>query len=210
MSKQIIAALDAWRDGRDRFSEQIFFTVYGLPALQKALGIDPASTLPLCRPAKDAWHQELLRTRIAELKARVSVGGLLAATIRAMVYAGKSRGAVDERGFEIVRRLRHDPNLTPSVSLAEFKALVREQFYLLLIDQKATLASIPEMLPEDAATRQQGFDIVKRILTACGPLVDEEQARLARIARLFGLGSGAAGTENILPLARFRRGSEVN
>jgi len=204
VSKQIIAALDAWRDGRDRFSEQFFFTVYGLPALQKALGIDPASTLPLRRPAKDAWHQELLRTRIAELKARMSVGGPLAGTVRAIVYVGKYRGAVDERGFEIVRRLRHDPNLAPSVSLAEFKGLVREQFYLLLIDQEAALGAIPKMLPEDAATRQQGFDIVKRILTACGPLDDEDQARLARIARLFGLGSAAAGAENIVPLAPMR------
>jgi len=199
VSNQIIAALDAWRDGRDRFSEQFFFTVYGLPALQKALGIDLASTLPLRRPANDAWHQELLRTRIAELKARMSVGGPLAATVRAMVYAGKSRGAGDERGFETVRRLRHDPNLAPSVSLADFKALVREQFYLLLIDQEAALGAIPKMLPEDAATRQQGFDIVKRILSACGPLDDEDQARLARIARLFGLGY-AAEERNIVSL----------
>jgi hypothetical protein len=203
MSRQVIAALDAWRDWRDRFAEQVFFTIYGLPALQAALGIDPASTLPLRRPAKDAWHQELLRTRIAELKARVSAGGLLAATVRAMVYAGKYRGAVDERGFEIVRRLRHDPNLAPSVSLAEFKALLREQFYLLLIDQEAALQAIPTMLPEDAATRQQALDIVKRVLTACGPLDDEDQARLARITRIFGLGD-AAEAGNIVPLSPTR------
>jgi hypothetical protein len=200
MSKQVIAALDAWRDWRDRFAEQVFFTIYGLPALQAALGIDSASTLPLGRPAKDALHQELLRTRIAELKARVSAGGLLAATVRAMVYAGKYRGAVDERGFEIVRRLRHDPNLASSVSLAEFKALLREQFYLLLIDQEAALRAIPTMLPEDAATRQQALDIVKRVLTACGPLDDEDQARLARITRMFGLGD-AAEPGNIVPLS---------
>lgn len=203
MSKQVIAALDAWRDWRDRFAEQAFFTIYGLPALQAALGIDPGSTLPLGRPAKDAWHQELLRTRIAELKARVSAGGLLAATVRAMVYASKYRGAVDERGFEIVRRLRHDPNLAPSVSLAEFKALLREQFYLLLIDQEAALRAIPTMLPEDAAARQQALDIVKRVLTACGPLDDEDQVRLARIARLFGLGD-AAEPGNIVPLSPTR------
>src|SRR3974390_3384509 len=75
ISKQIIGALDAWRDGRDHLAEQTFFTVYGLPALQAALGIDPTSTQPLRRPAEDPWHQELLRTRLPALKARMAVGG---------------------------------------------------------------------------------------------------------------------------------------
>ena len=199
-SKQVIAALDAWRDGRDRFAEQAFFAIYGSPALQRALGIDPAGTLSLRRPAKDAWHQELLRTRIGELKARISVGGLSEATIRALIYVGKYRAAVDERGFEIVRRLRREPNV-PSLSLPEFKALVREQFYLLLIDQEAALGAMPKMLPEDATTRQQALNIAKRVLTACGPLDGEDQARLARIARLFGLTDAAANVENVVPLS---------
>ncbi len=213
VSKQIIAALDAWRDARDHFVEQAFFTTYGSSALQAALGIDPAGAQPLRRPIKDSWHQELLRTRIAELEARMSIGGLPEATVRALVYVGKARGAVDERGFEMVRRLRQDPgaceivrrlcqesNMAPTLTLAEFKALVREQFYLLLIDQEAALAAIPKMLPEDAIMRQQAVDAVKRVLTACGPLSDDDQTRLARIMRLFGLGGAAVGAENIIPL----------
>jgi hypothetical protein len=201
ISRQIIAALDTWRDARDHFAEQLFFTTYGSPALQAAFGIDPTSTRPLRRPAKDPWHQQLLRTQIAELKARTSVGGLRAATVRALVYVGKARGAVDERGFEIVRRLRRDSNLAPTPSLAEFKAVVREQFYLLLIDQDAALAAIPQMLPEDAATRRLALDLVKRVLTALGPLDGEDQARLARITRLLGLADAAVGVENAVPLS---------
>jgi hypothetical protein len=200
ISKQIIALLDAWRDGRDRFVEQVFFAVYGAPAFQTALGIDPAGTLPLRKPANDSWHRELLHTRIAELKARMPFGGLNAAAVRALVYAGKYRGAVDERGFEIVRRLRRE-NVVPHLSLAEFKALVREQFYLLLIDQEAALAAIPKMLPEDAAARQRMLDIIKRVLTACGPLDGEGQARLARITRLFESSDAAAGPENVIALS---------
>ena len=60
ISQQIIAALDTWRDGRDHLAEQMFFTTYGLPALQAALGIDPTSTQPLRRPAEDPWHQEIV------------------------------------------------------------------------------------------------------------------------------------------------------
>ena len=94
MSKQIVAALDAWRDARDRAVEQTFFAVYGSRALQSAVGIDPASTQPLRRPAKDPLHRRLLHKRIAELKARMPVGGVREATIRALLYVGRAR----ERG----------------------------------------------------------------------------------------------------------------
>ena len=200
ISKQITAALNAWRDGRDHLAEQTFFTIYGLPALQAALGIDPASTQPLRRPAKDPWHEKLLRTRLGELKARMPIGDLNAAGVRALVYAGKYRDAVDARGFEIVRRLRREPSIAPRLSLAEFKALVREQFYLLLIDQEAALAAIPKMLPDNSVARQQMLDVIKRVLTACGPLDGEDQARLARITRLFESGDAAADVIALSPM----------
>jgi hypothetical protein len=41
-SRLIIAALDGWRDLRDNLAEWTFLSIYGLPALQAALGIDPA------------------------------------------------------------------------------------------------------------------------------------------------------------------------
>jgi Protein of unknown function (DUF3141) len=204
MSKQIIAALDAWRDTRDRFAEQAFFGIYGSPALQTAVGLDSASTQPLRRPTKDILHQELLQTRIAELKARMSVGGLREAAVRALSYVGSARNAVDERGFEIVRRIRHEPLVSPSLSLPEFKALVREQFYMLLIDQDAALAAIPKMLPRDAGKSRQALDIVKRVLTAGGPLSGEEQTRFARITELFDPGGEAGGAASVVSLSPAR------
>ena len=197
ISQHIIAALNTWRDTRDHLAEQTFFTTYGSPALQAAFGLDPTSPRPLRRPAKDPWHRELLHNRIAELNARMSVGGLRAAAVRALLYVGKARGAVDERGFAVVRRLRGDPNLAPSASLPDFKALVREQFYLLLIDQDAALEAIPKMLPGDPQTRRQALDAVKRVLTAFGPLAGEDQERLERITKLFDPGNTAVALENV-------------
>jgi uncharacterized protein DUF3141 len=205
ISNQMVAGLNAWRDARDRLVEQIFFAVYGAPALQAALGIDPAGTQPLRRPARDPWHQELLRRRLVELKAGIAVGGLHEATVRALVYVAKYRGSVDERAFEIIRRLRRDPYLARiRAPLPTFKALMREQYYLLLIDQEVALAAIPKMLPEDTATRQQAFAMIKRIFTACGSLDGEDQSRLARIERLFGVGEAITGVEKVVPLSPAR------
>ena len=41
VSKQIVAALDSWRNFIEAVAERTFLTVYGSPALQAALGIDP-------------------------------------------------------------------------------------------------------------------------------------------------------------------------
>ena len=65
-----------------------------------------SATLPLRKAAKSALHQELIDKRIAELTSRITSGGLREAVIRALLFAGMARAAVDERGFEAVRRIR--------------------------------------------------------------------------------------------------------
>ena len=187
LSQHIIAALDGWRDARDALAEQTFFAIYGSPVLQTAVGVDPASTQSLRKPGKNPLHQELLQTRIADLKSRIASGGLREAAIRALIYVGIGRAAVDERGFEIVRRIRREHEGARALPLPQFKVLLRDQFYMLLIDQEAALAAIPAMLPEDLALRRQAFQTITRILSAAGPPNDEDQRRLARTAEWFGL-----------------------
>jgi hypothetical protein len=183
-SRQMVAALDAWRNVSEAAAERIFLAVYGSPTLQAAAGIDPDSTRPLRRAGKNPLHGELLQKRIAELKARIPAGGLREAFIRGLLYAGMGRGGVDERGFEAVRRLRQ---AHPDISLSEFKGLVREQFYMLLLDTEAALAAIPSMLPADAKTRRKGFELIKEVMSARGELSAEDKERLLRVARLFEL-----------------------
>src|SRR6266516_642120 len=108
-SRQIVAALDAWRQASETFAERCFFLLYGSPALQAAVGIDPAGTRPLRKASKHPLHDELLQKRIAELKSRIPIGGLREAVIRALLYVGIARAAVDERGFEAVQP--HSPRL---------------------------------------------------------------------------------------------------
>src|SRR5439155_24267541 len=103
---QIVTMPDSWRDASEAWAERTFFSVYGSPSLQAAAGIDPAAVRSSRKASKSRLHHELLQTRIAELKSRIPSGGLPAAMIRALLYAGMPRGAVDERGFEMVRRIR--------------------------------------------------------------------------------------------------------
>jgi Protein of unknown function (DUF3141) len=186
-SRQIVAALDGWRQLTETMAERTFLTVYGTPALQAAVGIDPAGTQPLRRAAKSPLYQELLQKRIAEIKADIPTGGIRAAVIRGLLYAGMARRAIDERGFEALRRIR---DAHTDLSLTAFKALVREQFNMLHIDEDAALAAIPSMLPADAETRAKAFAMIGQVLAATGPLSAEDSARLEQVGRLFGVGEG--------------------
>ena len=189
VSKQIVAALDGWRDFTETVAERTFLTVYGSPALQAAVGIDPADTRPLRKPAKHRLYEELVQKRIAELKTQIRIGGLREAVVRALIYVGLGRRSVDERGFEVVRRLRTRYGDMP---LSEFKTLVREQFAMLLIDQQAALAAIASLLPADAKTRSEAFDVVRQVMAACGEISAEDEKRLSEIGRLFGIGEEGA------------------
>jgi hypothetical protein len=201
-SRQIVAALDAWRQASETFAERCFFTVYGSPTLQAAAGIDPAGTRPLRKASKSPLHHELLQKRIAELKSRIPVGGLREAIIRALLYVGTGRAAVDERGFEAVRRIRRNYGDMP---LSVFKALVREQFYLLLIDTEAALAALPSMLPADPDTRRKAFDLIKQVMSARGPLSDEDNKRMQRVAGAFDRDEAATTVPNLTVIASARQ-----
>jgi hypothetical protein len=198
VSRQIVAALDTWRQTSEWIAEQAFLAVYGQPALQAAIGIDPAATGSLRKAAKDLLHRELVNTRVSEVKSRIADGGLREAVIRSLLYVGTSRSSVDERGFEAVRSIRRAHSDLP---LPDFKRLVREQFYTLLIDTEAALAAIPSMLPTDAGTKLGAFELIKQVMCARGELSTEDRIRMLRIAALFGLDgeSSAIGPFAIAP-----------
>jgi pimeloyl-ACP methyl ester carboxylesterase len=186
-SRQIVATLDAWRDLTEAVAERTFLAVYGSPTLQAAVGVDPASKRPVRKAPKSPLHGELLQKRIAELEAGMSAGGLRAAVIRGILYAGMPRASIDERGAEALRRIREAHT---DLTLAAFKVLVREQYNMLLIDQQAALAAIPSILPPDTDTRVKAFDLIRQVLGARGAFSAEESARLSEIARLFGIDQG--------------------
>ena len=199
-SRQIVAGLDAWRDMTEALAERTFLTIYGLPSLQAAVGLDPAATRPLRQAAKSPLHQELLQKRIAELKSRIPIGGLREAVIRGLLSAGMTRAAIDERGFELTRRIRQAHGDIP---LSDFKALVREQFNMLLIDQEGALRAIPAMLPSDAEERRKAFDLIKQVLGARGEMSPEDEKRMSEVTRLFDVDDKRSGDQ--IPFRRTRK-----
>jgi hypothetical protein len=146
------------------------------------------------RAGKSPLHRQLKEARIAELKSRIATGGLHECFVRAALYVGMPRAAIDERGFETVRRIFLAQEGVPHLTLAAFKELVREQYFMLLIDPEAALTAIPDLLPPDDDTRRKAFAVVRQVISARGEITIEVAERLARIAQLFGVEVNAVST----------------
>ena len=183
VSKQIVTALDAYRDARDSTSEKLFLAIYGNPALQAAVGIKPDSARERRAP-KSVLHKELLAKRIEELKSHIDTGGLQECTVRALIYAGSPRGKVDERGIQALRQIRLADD-SHRLTLAQFKAMAREQFFLMLLEPEAALAAIPRLLPPATEERQQALAAIRHVLSAAGDIKGEVAERLKRVTALF-------------------------
>jgi len=203
ISKQIVSSLDKWRDTQEALSEAMFLAIYGSPVLQSAVGVDPQSA-PSQRREMGPKHRALLQARIAEIKSKIGSGGLREAGLRALLYVGSARGMVDERSLEALRRLRQADE-SVRMTLPEFKMMVREQFFMLLLDQEAALAAIPKLLPDSMENRRKVFAAIQEVLSASAEISGEVAKRLERVAGLFGVeatGSRSSKVTSLDPKAK--------
>lgn len=187
-SAQITQFLDAMRDARDRATEAFFLTVYGAPQLQILLGIDPAE--PVAghgRPARDPAREAAIARAAADLGARMDRGGPVEAALRALLYIdlGRPQADADERRFAMLRHIRRQSFTDQPFSLVRFKALVREQYLLLLLDEKRAVVAIPALLRDAAEPRDRLLDAIRRVVDASGAPSEETARRLEHVETLF-------------------------
>ena len=95
-------------------------------------------------------------------------GGLREALVRALLWVGMARNAVDERGFAAITRLRDAHPASRQMALADFKALVREQYLMLVLDEEAALGAIPGLLPEAVEERREALAALRSVIEASG------------------------------------------
>jgi hypothetical protein len=78
--------------------------------------------------------------------------------------------------------------------LPEFKRILREQFFMLLIDRDGALRAIPGLLPAEEAQRRGAMDLLRRVVAAQGGEQEQVRVRLEEVEALFGLREAPAGT----------------
>jgi hypothetical protein len=185
MSAHIEQALDGYRDVRDRTSARIFAAIYGSPWLQAAVGLradgtDGGATHAL----RDETFEALVALRVAALRARLDEGGVREAAVRILLYAGSDEPRLDVRGFRMAEQIRDQYLAGAPLPGPQRRQLVKEQFFLLLLDEPGALAALPRMLPSDEQ-RTLVLEAVRRILSAAGDLSEARRARIARVEEIL-------------------------
>ncbi len=181
VSDQIIAGLDSYRAARDKMSEQMFFGIYGSPFVQALLGINDDSTVrPSPSTSPDKIAEQHVRTEA--YAAKLTTGGFNEALTRAVLYVTASEQMFDQRcalALNVARKeLMH-------LSLAAFKLMVRDQFFVLQLEPERALAALPSLVPE-ADARKKLLKELQTIAGASGPLKAGELDRFARLSVVLG------------------------
>jgi hypothetical protein len=180
VSAEITAALDAYRVARDQLAEQTFFGFYGSPFVQALLGLNDRSEVrpsPGTSPEKLAARQAQADAQAAKLLA----GGFDEALTRAVLYVIAADHALDQRcalALNVARQqLMH-------LSLVEFKALVRDQAFLLQLERERAVEVLASLVPE-ADARKELLKQVRAIVSAGAPPTAAEADRLARLTQVL-------------------------
>jgi hypothetical protein len=118
-----------------------------------------------------------------ELSSGIAEGGPREAAIRALLYVRLPEGVVDERSFNLLQRIRDEAG--GGLTVPAFKKLVREQFLMLLLDERRAIEAIPSMLAKDPKLASRMEDNLHRVIDAVGLRSKVGQARLAEVEALF-------------------------
>ncbi len=188
VSDGIVTWLDSWGKLRDSTYEQAFFGAYDSELLQALVGLKSSGEEQRqTTQARDPAHTALVREKIRDLKQRMGVGGPREAAARALVYVGLPESRIDERAFGALKHMHEEAPDQEKMSLKDFKQLIREQYFMLLLDEEEAMEKLPGLLPDDEGARAKIFERVLSVTTAAGPPSETRLRRLRTLAERFGL-----------------------
>lgn len=195
----MVNSLNAYRDVRDKMTEEWFHAFYGSPMVQAMVGLNGSEERPRRKPGDDVHHRHLVKNKIAELCRNIAVGGAREAAVRALIYVRLPENAIDERSFNLLRQMRG--HLADRLTLQQCKDLIREQHFMLVLDERDAVAAIPEMLAKEPALAAELNVTFRQIIDVVGLTNEVSRKRYAEIERIFDrIASPQLGDDAVRPI----------
>lgn len=180
IAAQITTSLDAYRDTRDKLAEKAFFSIYSNRILQALLGMKPSESVRELPGITPQERQQRVQQN-AEIKSRVNKGGFTEALVRAVLFVLSSERKLDARALTALQAARQQLS---DLSLDQFKALVRVQFFVLVLNCEAGITALTTLTTDDAQ-RQELIALIIRIAGASGSINSPENLRINQIAQIL-------------------------
>ena len=158
----------------------MFFGFYGSPFVQSLLGITDSTVV---RPVP-VTSPEMLAARQAQTDAYAAMletGGFDEALTRAVLYVIGADQVLDQRCALALNAARQQ---LMHLSLAAFKVLVRDQFFVLQLKPERAVEVLASLVPE-ADARKDLLKQVRAIAGAGDPPTAAEHDRLARLSQVL-------------------------
>jgi hypothetical protein len=127
-----------------------------------------------------------VRLRLEEIKSRVEEGGRLEALLRIMIHVRERGRSVDERGFQMLRRICAEHPDGRKMPISQLRDIIKEQVFLMEIDQERALEALPRLLPT-AQLRHTVVDAAQQLLDMRETPHPDEHARFHQVKQLLGL-----------------------
>ena len=191
----ICKAWDSYRDARDALYERTFKAIYESPLAAAMTGFKPDMDMAQRAHANNhcAEQEEMMRQRRAEHETWFDHGSPETGFLRLLIFVAAGNGVVDERPFNGIRRVMLESGLDKTVSLQQLKETIKQQTFLVRMDEPRALSSLTNLLTT-AAERQRALNLARELLSMSGPISAEKEGRLQRVAEALGLEATAPAT----------------
>jgi hypothetical protein len=186
VSDQILRSLELYRDARDSACEALFQAVYDSPWVQAAVGLRSAAAEAPKPRVRDMAREALTEKKFAAIKARIAQGSFNEGLIRILVYTGREESKFDARSFRMLETIHSEYSQVTPISFREFRELVKDQSYMVLLDEARALATLPTLLQSDEA-RRQALELAVRVATAGRPLSSVREKRFRKVREVLGV-----------------------
>jgi hypothetical protein len=193
-SELITTCLRAVGDIRDALTEATFLNIYGSPFIQAVAGLNAEPTAAPRHIEREVQRERAAAELHSALEHRFETGGADEGALRALIYVRRPDGSVDERGFRMLKIIRDSRKVNKRLTLAQFKAMLRDQYQLILLDEERAVKSLPRLLRLGEPDADAALDALRELLVAPGPLSKEEKIRLGRVEKVLGVKLVKAGT----------------
>ncbi|PRC93173.1 DUF3141 domain-containing protein [Solimicrobium silvestre] len=179
---------DSYRDKRDAGYEKLFKAIYESPLVASMSGYNQEEGT---RHRSNDEQDEKMRQRRAEHECWFEQGSVETGFLRLLIFVASGNGVIDERPFNGIRRLMLEIGLDKTVSLQQLKATIKQQTFLVRMDEQRALSGLTVLLPKPAE-RHRALKLARELLELSGPISAEKEGRLQRVAHVLDLDSDVA------------------